>query len=303
MTDPTKKNATEDIDAFLRSINKKKAEDKEARETAAQEAAKEESLGRRAWSLVTDNALSRKVGEVFTAARRFNKAYDAVADIAKTIHDHSGPIGPMVKGTASGLKKAFMWAAFEKDDGGAFKRDEDGDLVFSKGQLSRRFAAAAGVALAVTVAAQGAYFYGTQFEETVYTTGKQEIETGQLYQFSGCNAPPCSTQADNGKFYEIEQSFYLPRLIYPEEDVFANIPQQDAVCQVKGYGVYFKQLKLIHKQLEWYQKVYDVSCRPLSLERDGTIPKQGLSAAPMAAPAVAAYSVPAQAMPHSPAIN
>lgn len=215
--------------------------------------------------------IATKIGDVFTAARRFNKAYDAIADVAKTIHDHSGPVGPVVAWTGRTLASAFKFAAFERENG-EFKRDKDGDLIFSKGRLGRHFAGAAGVALAASIAVQGAYFYGTQFEETVYTTGKQEIQTGEQYQFSACKAPPCSTETDNGRFYLINRSLYFPHLVYPEEDVFANIPQQDGVCTIKGYGFYFKNLSFVHKYLNWYQNVYDVNCRPLALERDGTIP-------------------------------
>jgi hypothetical protein len=64
--------------------------------------------------------------------------------------------------------------------------------------------------------------------------GKQEIETGELYQFGGCTALPCSTATDNGKFYLIESSRYFPTLFCPEENVFANIPQQDGSSRHRG---------------------------------------------------------------------
>ena len=54
----------------------------------------------------------------------------------------------------------------------------------------------------------------------------------------------------------------MPYLIYPEEDVYANIPQQDGACYAKGYGLYIKELKFMHKSAQWYQKVYNISCRP-----------------------------------------
>ena len=110
------------------------------------------------------------------------------------------------------------------------------------------------------------YFYSTRFEETVYVTGKQEIETGELYQFGGCTSLPCSTQTDNGKFYLIESSLYFPSLFYPEENVFANIPQQDAACHVNGYGIYFRSLRWLYKSAQLYQHVIDVSCRPYTAD-------------------------------------
>jgi hypothetical protein len=106
------------------------------------------------------------------------------------------------------------------------------------------------------------YFYATYFEETVYVTGKQEIETGELYQFGGCTSLPCSTEIDNGKFYLIESSLYFPVMYYPEENVFANIPQQNGACHVEGYGIYFRTLRWLYKSAQLYQHVVDVSCRP-----------------------------------------
>ena len=94
------------------------------------------------------------------------------------------------------------------------------------------------------MALSAAYFYGTAFDETVYVTGKQEIVTGELYQFGGCTSLPCSTETDNGKFYLIETSLYFPVMYYPEENVFANIPQQDAACQCARLRVVFSHLAL-----------------------------------------------------------
>jgi hypothetical protein len=147
----------------------------------------------------------------------------------------------------------LRWAAFVS---------KDEQRVFSKNRLIKSLVFTALLIFCVHLAFSAAYFYGTQFEEIVYTTGKQEVVTGELYQFTGCTSLPCSTETGNGKFYEIEHSLYLPYLIYPEEDVFANIPQQDGACFAKGYGLYSKELKFLHRRMQWYQKVYGISCRP-----------------------------------------
>ena len=112
------------------------------------------------------------------------------------------------------------------------------------------------------VVLSAAYFYSTYFHEMVYVTGKQEIETGEKYQFGGCTSLPCSTETDNGKFYLIETSLYFPALFYPEEEVFANIPQQNGACNIEGYGIYFRTLRWVYKQAQLYQHVIKVSCRP-----------------------------------------
>lgn len=162
------------------------------------------------------------------------------------------------------LKAIVLWLAFEPVSESDNK--ECDELRFSSRRLGVRGACLSGLVVAVYFAIIAAYFYGTQFEELVYTTGKQEIEAGEQYQFTGCTSLPCSTQADNGKYYKIEASHFLPSLYYPEEDVFANIPQQDGACYAKGYGFYFRNLRSLFKYFQWYQKVYDVSCRPYTEE-------------------------------------
>ncbi len=148
---------------------------------------------------------------------------------------------------------------------------EPAEVAYERGRFSAwRFARNAAISLAVVVLAhmtlKAVYFYTFQFEETVYVTGKQEIETGELYQFGGCTSLPCSTNSDNGKFYLIESSLYFPTMLYPEEEVFANIPQQDAACNVEGYGIYFRTLRWIYKAAQLYQHVVNVSCRPYTEE-------------------------------------
>lgn len=192
---------------------------------------------------------------------RLKTAFTTAAAIGKGILAYTGPVGTALLWAGGKLKDAFMWSAYERENGD-FKRDADGALNFSGRRLGKIFAAAMAGVLALNIGAQAVYFHTTQFEELVYTTGKQEITTGEEYQFTGCTSLPCSTEADNGKFYRINSSLLFPTLVYPEEDVYANIPQQDAACHVQGYGVYFRSARFLFKSLDWWQNVYSVECRP-----------------------------------------
>ena len=159
----------------------------------------------------------------------------------------------------------FNWAAYERKDKVDVLND-NGERIFSSDQFLKRSLISIGVIALIHLSFVAIYFYSTRFDEIVYVTGKQEIETGELYQFGGCTSLPCSTDSDNGKFYLIESSFYFPKLYYPEEDVFANIPQQNAACTVEGYGLYFRNLRWIYKSAQLYQHVFSVSCRPYTDE-------------------------------------
>lgn len=209
--------------------------------------------------------VAARLAEIFRAANRFNKLYDRVARLSRGLRRYTGVVGDLLAWLGGKLWQGLKWAAFERENG-EFKRDPDGDLIFAPRRLGISLASTLLALLALHVAISAGYFYLTRFQELVYTTGKQEILTGELYQFTGCTSLPCSTDADNGKFFEIESSWYFPHLIYPEENVFANIPQQDAACYVKGFGLYFRRLKALHKSLQWYQKAYSVSCRPYTEE-------------------------------------
>ncbi|MEJ2589931.1 MAG: hypothetical protein P8178_00780 [Candidatus Thiodiazotropha sp.] len=202
-----------------------------------------------------------RLGELFRAAERFNKLYDQLAAFLNSLRRYTGVLGDLIAWLAGLIGRWLKWAAFERENG-EFKRDAEGDLIFSGPRLMKSLAGTLALLVTLHVGLSAAYFYLTQFQELVYTTGKQEIVTGELYQFTGCTSLPCSTDEDNGKFYEIESSWYFPHLIYPEENVYANIPQQDAACYVKGFGIYFRKLKALHKSMQWYQKAYSVSCRP-----------------------------------------
>jgi len=154
----------------------------------------------------------------------------------------------------------FRWAAYRP------AAAPNGQRQFSLRRLGISVVLTLAAVVAVHMLLSALYYYTTRFDETVYVTGKQEIETGELYQFGGCTSLPCSTATDNGKFYLIESSLYFPALFYPEENVFANIPQQDAACHVNGYGIYFRSLRWLYKSAQLYQHVTDVSCRPYTEE-------------------------------------
>lgn len=159
------------------------------------------------------------------------------------------------------LWRTFQWTAYQHENG-ELVLDDDNSAIFSSKRLAIITLFAAGILFAVHMTVSAIYYYSTQFSETVYVTGKQEITTGELYQFGGCTSLPCSTEIDNGKFYLIESSFYFPRMYYPEQNVYANIPQQNAACEIKGYGIYFRNLRWLYKSAQLYQHVTNVSCRP-----------------------------------------
>jgi hypothetical protein len=198
-----------------------------------------------------------------SAAERFASQNHWVIVIRKVFARILGVLGPLgrVLGWLFGLVgRWFKWAAYAPTFGEAVQPRFSIRWFFLNSGLT--FVAL----VAMHVLLSAIYFYTTYFDETVYVTGKQEIETGELYQFGGCTSLPCSTESDNGKFYLIESSLYFPVMYYPEENVFANIPQQDAACHVEGYGIYFRTLRWLYKSVQLYQHVVDVSCRPYTEE-------------------------------------
>lgn len=196
-------------------------------------------------------------------AKKIASAFNTASEALKSAAEYAGPVGRAAISLGKGIKSVAEFAMFERENG-VYKRDEDGDRIFSGKRLAASFAVAAALGLSATLGAQYNYYHSTQFNELVYTTGKQEINKGELYHITGCTSLPCSTVSDNGKYYQVEKSLYWPRQIYPEENVYANVPQQIAACDIHGYGIYFKQLKWAFKWAEWYQKIESVSCRPLS---------------------------------------
>jgi hypothetical protein len=203
------------------------------------------------------------------SAKNHQSAYERAAEesaivrrskaMGASLRKYLGPVGRLLAWLLGLIGKWLYWVCIEPPE-------KTGQGVsagrFSTLRTIRNLVISLLVVLSLQVIAKGIYYYSTGFEETVYVTGKQEIETGELYQFGGCTSLPCSTLSDNGKFYLIESSLYFPIMFYPEENVFANIPQQDAACHVEGYGIYFRSLRWLYKSLQLYQHVVDVSCRP-----------------------------------------
>jgi hypothetical protein len=206
----------------------------------------------------SESPYKSKFNEFVRSSKSLSQGFDAAASVFKTAVKWSGPLGRFLAWGGGKIKDAFIWAAFN--------RDKDGGLDFSGRRLTTVFMAALMAGFAMHAGLSAAYYHGTHFKETVYVTGKQEIVTGEKYQFGGCTSLPCSTESDNGKFYLIESSLYFPSLFYPEENVFANIPQQDAACEVEGYGIYFRDLRWLYKSAQLYQHVDKVSCRPYTAQ-------------------------------------
>lgn len=205
----------------------------------------------------------KSVKETIANGRRISKAFDVAARAVETAKDYLGPVGWVAGKFFGGLYHAFKYAAFERENG-EFKRDKDGDLVFSGKRLARNFAVAAGITASTIVGGQFGYYHATKFDEMVFITNKQEIESGERYLVTGCTSLPCSTQADNGKYYQIDRSLYAPHQLYPEEDIYANVLQGTSACLVQGYGIYSKEFKFLHKFFEFYQKLESTSCIPLT---------------------------------------
>lgn len=236
----------------------------------AQEILEEAARREKAEKIVNDNpdmglegTLAGKIKEQIELARTIKKVFNIASSAIDTAMDYLGPVGRMARTLGGWTKSVLEYSMFERENGD-FKRDEHGDRIFSGKRLGKAFALAACMGLSLNLGYHYAYYHGTQFNEMIYTTGKQEIRDGELYHVTGCTSLPCSTAADNGKYYQITKSFFWPRQLYPEENVYASVPQQIAACEIQGYGIYFKELKILHKMLEWYQNIESVSCRPLS---------------------------------------
>jgi len=197
----------------------------------------------------------RKLEEVSSSENREAQRRGAIGNGWQKLRRYLGPLGWLI----GLLGRWLSWVFVERT--GSENRPR-----FSPKRTILNLGISMLALIVLHVAFKAVYFYSTYFKETVYVTGKQEIETGELYQFGGCTSLPCSTDSDNGKFYLIESSLYFPNLFYPEEDVFANIPQQNGACMVEGYGIYFRELRWLYKSAQLYQHVVDVSCRPYTEE-------------------------------------
>jgi hypothetical protein len=197
----------------------------------------------------------RKLEEASGSDNRESQRYGAIGKRWQQVRKYLGPLGWLISQVGRWLK----WVLF-------VPAENDGRMSFSFRRTFLNLGISIVALIAIHVAFKAIYFYSTYFTETVYVTGKQEVETGELYQFGGCTSLPCSTDSDNGKFYLIKSSLYFPVMFYPEEDVFANIPQQNGACMVEGYGIYFRELRWLYKSAQLYQHVVDVSCRPYTEE-------------------------------------
>ncbi|VAW74633.1 hypothetical protein MNBD_GAMMA12-3523 [hydrothermal vent metagenome] len=254
----------------------------------------------------------RSLWEMVSSVESLKKSYRVTRTFFRVLKKVTGPVGRLVVATTQKAGAIIKWGSFERetdretDEGKPnysfvgkvyiavagrvrakkltsnifyqtqFKRDEEGDLLFSKNRLIKFFFGSIASLIIVHVSFSAVYFYSTQFTETIYTSGgKQELEMGDMYIFTGCTSLPCSTKLGNGKFYLVVSSWYFPVLVYPEEDVYAAIPPQDGACDLKGYGLYFKNLKFLHRTLQWYQKIYEVSCRPLTEKEKTRIINRG----------------------------
>lgn len=209
--------------------------------------------------------VTETVEEVSLAARRVNKAWNAVKSTYMLLRKYLKPVFVVLEFVFGLLGRAFDRLAYLREDG-AMKLDADGDPIFSAKLLTRNAALAFGALFAAYAVLSGVFFYATHFEEKVFVTGKGMYHEDYGY-FTGCTSLPCDTQSQNSKYYNVEESWFFPYLLYPEEDVMASVPIQNGVCDVKGYGIYFKRLKWLHKSLKWYQNVYKVTCNPLSDEQ------------------------------------
>jgi len=247
------------------SDNTQKSASERAREILeeAERRAKAEKIVNDNPNMGWEGTIAGKIKEQIDLARNIKKVFNIASSAIDTAMEYLGPVGRVAKTFGGWGKSLLEYSMFERENGD-FKRDERGDRIFSGKRLGRAFALAACMGLSLNLGYHYTYYHGTQFNELIYTTGKQEIKDGELYHVTGCTSLPCSTVADNGKYYQITKSFFWPRQIYPEENVYANVPQQIAACEVQGYGIYFKELKILHRMLEWYQNIESVSCRPLS---------------------------------------
>ncbi len=246
---------------------------------------------------------AEQIRETAKAARTINKAVGIASKAYEKLKKYTAPVfwiaGKLVRGAGT----AFKHAAYMKNRDGSFKLDEDGDMIFSGNKLACTFGVATCIGLSAYTGMNYAYYNGTHFEELVYTTGKQEIVSGELYHVTGCTSLPCSTDSDNGKYYQITQSWFAPRLLYPEETVYANIPQQIAACHFEGYGIYFKSLKPIMRWAEWYQNIESASCRTLTeAEIQQSIHDGGAPEVPLTRPAPT-ETAPAPAQAPAPALQ
>ncbi len=248
----------------------------DATKKAADDILREMNAREKAQSAEEDNStLFDKVRDMHLAATRINKAWGAAHKLWQAVQPVARAIAAPAFWVAGELKDIFVWNAFEHDAKG-LKLDAEGDPVFSPGRLMRAFATAAILTNMAFVGGAGVAFHLTKDTVYSYVTNKQMKIPGELYEVTGAESLPTSTQLDNGMYYHVTDSTFYPMQWRPEEDVYALIPQGDAVCKWEVHGVYSKEFKWLHKQIEFYQDIYETTCYPLSEAMIGTIVREGI---------------------------
>lgn len=217
-----------------------------------------------------------KINDMATFARRANKVWDA----AQVLFDKVKPVAALLfapaKWAFGHLKEIWDYNAYKHDGNGKMKLDAQGDPIFDPGRLMRTFATAAILGNMAVIGGAGLMFHLTDNTVYSYVTNKQMKIPGELYEVTGAESLPTSTELDNGMYYHVKNSLFYPAQWRPEEDVYALIPQGDAVCKWENHGIYVKGLKWLHKQAEFYQYIYDSTCYPLSEQMIGQIVRDGI---------------------------
>lgn len=220
-----------------------------------------------------------KVKGVVLMAQRFNKLWDATQALYERVKPVAQIIAAPAIWTFGHMKDIFTYNAFKHDGQGRPMLDAQGDMIFDPMRLTRAFTTAVILGNMAAIGAAGILFHSTNETVYSYVTNKQMKVPGELYEVTGAESLPSSTELDNGMYYHVRDSIYYPAMWRPEEDVYALIPQGNAVCKWDTYGVYMKELKWLHKQVEFYKSIYDTSCYPLSdvmiesIAREGILPQ------------------------------
>jgi hypothetical protein len=220
-----------------------------------------------------------KVKGVVLMAQRFNKLWDGAQDLYERVKPVAQIIAAPPLWAFDNIKEIFTYNAFKHDGQGRPMLDAQGDMIFDPMRLTRAFTTAVILGNMAAIGAAGILFHTTNETVYSYVTNKQMKVPGELYEVTGAESLPASTELDNGMYYHVRDSIYYPAMWRPEEDVYALIPQGNAVCKWDTYGIYMKEMKWLHKQVEFYKSIYDTSCYPLSdvmiesIARDGILPQ------------------------------
>lgn len=256
------------------------------------------------------NLLTR-ADEAFRAIERFNKIYNYVTDAARVVVRYTRPLwGPTVTIAKIGWS-VFKWSSFEKesrkyDANGAlnltlrgrvaswfsgkgrieesdnpeyfktdYKRDADGDLVFSKSKFARSFALAAALAVGtvpVATTLRDAYHVATATEQTHYF-GKPEFNADRnMYQVTACQSKEKCEGGDNTMIFDIPDNNALD--IYytlvrakgydPEHEVVSAFNSDYQVCKVMAKGDKPIVFNYVLGSFRWHPKLLESPvCTPV----------------------------------------